>query len=76
MRKLLQSPLRKTLAPSARIAAKLTISQLRNKERIWHKIQQVGIDGETRWKPEYKVVILVDTVLIYNHVTPGASKLA
>ena len=39
-------------------------------------MQQVGIDGETRWKPGYKVVNMADTVLIYTQGHPRGFKIS
>ena len=39
-------------------------------------MKQVGIDGETRWKPGYKVVIMADTVLIYTQGHPRGFKIS
>ena len=39
-------------------------------------MQQVGIDGESKWKPGYKVVIMVDTVLIYTQGHPRGFKIS
>ena len=39
-------------------------------------MQQVGINGENRWKPRYKVVIMADTVQIYTQGHPRGFKIS
>ena len=39
-------------------------------------MQQVGVDGETRRKPGYKVAIMADTILIYTESHPRGFKIS